>query len=386
MYPGYLAALGGKVMWLLLKVLVGVLLRTAIAGKADSTGCTDSAATNYDPSSHVDDGMCRYTATDLRRALGAPSSTGCYIRGSEGWPQNLTTQPSTVPVEQAVWIVQGKPRRGNPLQPGLVTPGADLLVRFDVKPQARLFLRYVQMVGSPGGGLDGGGVSAQGATVEIWGSVFNEDGHPSRGGAIYAIESSVTIGRTMFTGTQAYCGGAIYFDGKGSSLGVTESIFANTQSTSIATEEGSAGGGAIWASNGAVILSAVAFNDCHAANRLSSSYQGDSLLCLGCTSILINGTTFDPFDKDRTVQYNTSWLATVGGCDEHRCSAGHSCAYSNYSLNCTACPAGTFGTDGLSCAPCAPGYGPDEAKQACRLCPPGYYVRGRVMPACFLSN
>ena len=354
-----------------------VVLQTKIAGYANS-GCTDSAATNYDPSISVDDGMCNYTANNLRRVFGDSSST-CYIRGRQGWPQNLTAEHTSTIPQQTVWIVQGKPDAGDPLQPGRVAPGTDtdLSMRFDVTSQARLVLRYVKMVGAPGNGLDGGGISAHGATVEVWGSVFNpKDGHPLHGGAIYAKQSSVTIVWTMFTGTTAVCGGAIYFDhGKGSTLAVAESVFAGAVATGISAQEGSAGGGAIWASEAAITLSAVAFKNCQAKDRLGSSYRGDSLLCLGCTSILINDTTFVPFGKDFTVQYNTSWLATVGGCDEHRCSPGHSCTYSNYSLKCTACPKGTFSTDGLSCAPCAPGYGPDEAKQTCRACLPGYYVR-----------
>ena len=65
------------------------------------------------------------------------------------------------------------------------------------------------------------------------------------------------------------------------------------------------------------------------------------------SSTVLRDTTFSPFDPTITVWDNSSWAATSGGCDAHRCPMGFACSYQELSLSCTPCSAGTQSQDGL---------------------------------------
>eukprot|EP01047_Picozoa_sp_COSAG01_P041826 COSAG01_NODE_3614_length_5866_cov_4.599619_2_plen_1512_part_00 len=354
-----------------LGTLAVLCLLVATATEPATRGCTDPAARNYTPASRSDDGMCTYHRDHLLEALRLPKNSTCYLYAGQ-WPDRMPSQPG--PIRNGIWVVQGKPGEGDlPCVP----PSANLTTHFTLEQDSWLFLRYVRMQSVQGVTIYNGGIiNAKASAVDIWGVWLGTAIRAQTGGGVYAENSKINITRTLFDGTTAdSIGGGIYVN-QGDGLTVVDSIFRNTRARGHLPGVGLSGGGAIWASEVPVIISGVSFTDCKAANRIDATgiaYYGDSLLCTSCSAILIKGTYFHPFNKDRTVQYDSSWLATVGGCNEHKCPQGQTCSYTNYSLFCTPCPNGTFSTNGLSCAPCKPGFGPNAARSGCEQCRSGKY-------------
>ena len=105
---------------------------------------------------------------------------------------------------------------------------------------------------------------------------------------------------------------------------------------------------------------------------------GDSIAINTPTSITIVDTDWEPYEGARTVFLG----GALGGCQEHPCELGHSCAYSNYSLACSRCQGSTVSVDGVSCAPCGAGSGPNANQTACDPCTGTQYSTFGVCVEC----
>ena len=353
-----------------------------------SSGCTDPAATNFVPSASVDSGECSYSCTDLSNRLAVPAARlHCYVHASNTWPHNLTNAPdadNTLQVQgEVAWAVQGRPHTDDPaLQPWHVN--VSLPYRLAASSGSQLLLRYVALdvdMVNPHGGAScctyGGAIAVQGETtkVSIWGVVLRKTKTTvkvNHGGGIWVNGGSLHVDRTRFDSIVANAQGGGIFVQNNALLVIADSMFWQNEARGTAPAD--SGGGAIFAETGVTLmLFQVNFTRCKApdvdpASGSDVTYFGDAVLCKACTNILVNATNFVPFDRERTMQFDTSWLATVGGCSEHPCSPGSSCRYSNYSLFCDECPDGTFGNDGLMCQPCKPGHGPNADRRQCVPC------------------
>eukprot|EP01047_Picozoa_sp_COSAG01_P068973 COSAG01_NODE_10091_length_2252_cov_3.104041_1_plen_470_part_10 len=344
--------------------------------------CTDSAATNFKRRAVLDDGSCVYTETHLRQQERKVLAT-CHIFDNGAWPAALTggadAHRAIAAPAGRTWIVQGKPLRGRRAsayntQP-LVQP---LAYRFTASLGADITLRYVLITDSAGifgSQPKGAGLWLSGGVGTLTAVAFDQSITSSRGGAIYAGESStlsVTMG--VFEQTSAQFGGAIY---------ASLSTLTVSRSTFRATRAQTHGGGAIYADKCPnVTISESRFDGCTAEDEKG----GMALFLQGCSQILISGSSFTPFDQTKTVYFDTSWLSTVGGCGEHPCATGHSCTYAQYSRNCTACPASTFSTDGIICLPCAAGQGPNRDKTQCESCTSAKFSTDGQCQTCAAPN
>eukprot|EP01043_Picozoa_sp_COSAG02_P035268 COSAG02_NODE_2514_length_8624_cov_12.683050_2_plen_680_part_00 len=87
-------------------------------------------------------------------------------------------------------------------------------------------------------------------------------------------------------------------------------------------------------------------------------------------SVRISDTVLEPFLPGATTVFISGQL---GGCSEHPCQPGFSCGYDKYSLTCTRCAFPQVSPDGLSCAGCLAGSGPNEMRSGCEECHAGEY-------------
>ena len=69
---------------------VALCLLLALVPSEASSGCTDSAATNFDASADTDDGGCAYNCNTLITSTGAPAGARCFIFADGKWPTDLT--------------------------------------------------------------------------------------------------------------------------------------------------------------------------------------------------------------------------------------------------------------------------------------------------------
>eukprot|EP01047_Picozoa_sp_COSAG01_P049679 COSAG01_NODE_4947_length_4600_cov_3.017552_2_plen_1400_part_00 len=333
----------------------------ASAGEGGGGGaCTDSAATNFNSQAATDDGNCSYTEAHLRQQEGKAAAT-CYIFEGGAWPAALTdsadaTRTLVAPADSP-WIVQGKPLRGGSSTQPLLQPFA---YHFTAGSGADMTLRYIRITDSAGefGSQEkGAGLWLSGGVGTLTAVAFDKTIESRQGGAIYAGESStlsVTMG--VFEQTSALKGGAI--SASSSTLTVSRSTFRATRSQTH-------GGGAIYAEKcPTVTISESRFEDCTAEGEKG----GTALFLTDCGQILISDSSFTPFDKIKTVYFDTSWLSSVGGCGEHPCATGHSCTYAQYSRNCEKCPRSTVGRNGIVCTECEAGYGPNVDQTDCDAC------------------
>jgi hypothetical protein len=225
------------------------------------SGCTDPAATNFVPTAPTDDGSCAYKCDSLKIKTGAPAGAKCFIFTGGQWPVGLTGKAVadviTVPPGER-WIVQGKPTGGVKDAPA-VPPLTNTRI-FVIGASTGLDLRYTGLdataatTGPPtlsdcSGRSErtcGGAVAASNAEVHITGCRISSSA--SYGGAVFAVESTILIERSLFSKTQGAKGGALFV--KDSSLTVLGSTFDHTHS------ETQAGGG-IWAATSRVNISTV---------------------------------------------------------------------------------------------------------------------------------
>jgi len=338
---------------------VALCLLLALVPSEASSGCTDSAATNFDASADTDDGGCAYNCNALITNTGAPAGARCFIFADGKWPTDLTGAAdegiiTVTPGEH--WIVQGHPTGGPKLAPAVQSLSD---TRFAVVGAGTaLDLRYTGLDATASGAgparIDecktracGGGVAASNAKIRIVGCTFS-DTSASFGGAVLAVASStVLIERSTFTKPSGTKGGALFV--QDSDLTVLSSSFHRAQAQTQS-------GGGIWTHGSLVNISDCSFDHCTSGGAPA---LGDAVY-LGCDTgscqpVMIRGTRFQPFDKEKTAVIGGSWLATVGGCAEHPCEAGFSCSYQNYSLWCDRCPDKTVGQDGLTCLTCEAG-------------------------------
>ena len=96
----------------------------------------------------------------------------------------------------------------------------------------------------------------------------------------------------------------------------------------------------------------------------STADKGAHMLANDPAFFKVYNANFEPFVPG-SASVNINILA---GCEQYPCDLGYACSYSRYSLMCSACPGSTVGTDGISCAACEVGFGPNTNKTACQPC------------------
>ena len=155
------------------------------------------------------------------------------------------------------------------------------------------------------------------------------------GGAIYlAGQAQAYIDFSIFTGNVARDGGAIYvFGGTGLYMGF----------------------GTLHVSNSRFRRNAI---------MATSQDKGTHIYASSAPALFyVGNTTFDPIDLDKAVALNR-----LAGCQEFACEPGNACTYTEYSLFCTPCDAGTVSKGGRQCEVCPPGHGPDDLQAGCVPC------------------
>jgi hypothetical protein len=211
---------------------VAVLLLAALCGQATADpGCTDSAATNYDPTATSESGGCEYDCATLQQKLEPVggqsfSAATCHIYSTQhSWPWDAHT---SVPVS-GTWIVQGM--AGAAKNNLTVLPN-----RFDVPEGAVLAVRHLEFVpdlpvepGIPHGGVVAVTAGALRLTkVRATQLVRISAG---TGGAVYGEQgSTIELVDSKFT-TQAGTAGCVHVVG-GTSLNISGSTFDRCKSLS----------------------------------------------------------------------------------------------------------------------------------------------------------
>jgi hypothetical protein len=374
--------------------LVCLLLLQGTAAPGSNEGCTDPAAQNFAPGAKTDDGSCSYVCRELRSHTHTPDTAECFIfaRRGDSWPTlSQKSGPEgvvTIPADHA-FIVQGMPTL------------PQLPFRFNVSGGSALVLRYVFLKPPSPEHLFrcGGAIEAQpGATLNVTAGRFDGTSHAYRGGAVCAGASEhmsdsrtiIAISDSTFMGTAAGGGngGAIY--SYHSTVTVLNCTFLNTEAKPFETAKG----GAIYGENSDINVFGSRFDHCNLGED-GQVGVANAIYCKNCTKIYIKSTSFNPFVENdrmaviddrpvrgRSVDYDTDWLATVGGCSENPCPHGSSCAYANYSLTCTQCPNGTASDDGLTCIPCAAGSQPNTLRATCIPCPREEYSKFGICSRC----
>jgi hypothetical protein len=106
--------------------------------------------------------------------------------------------------------------------------------------------------------------------------------------------------------------------------------------------------------------------------------EGSHIYALAPAPFKVYSSTFEPFEPGPMGSVS---INTVAGCEQYPCDIGQQCSYINYSLLCEPCPGATVSVDGLRCAPCDIGFGPNTEKTACQPCGANEYGIG-VCQAC----
>ena len=332
-----------------LAVLLAIAISLIAPVRGQSTsGCTDSAASNYDAAAGADDGSCAYDCAALRAVLGLGAADCLVFNGSrpesaERWPAELRSRgaaecrgglQNVALADDDAWVVQGRPSAG--VQPGqaddrLVTA---LPYRFLVDG-ARLAVRYVRMSGSCASLGEGGYIRANNSAVVTVEKVFfggAGGSAPAQGGAIFAVSSTVSVRQSRFDRlSNGVSAGSC-------SLSLSDVAF-------IAAENGQ---------NGASMLRVYTPDGARAAGGPQQS-------------TLLVDTTFSPWSST-AVSDTSGWNPTAGDCEEHPCDPGFSCSFEHYSLRCTPCRAGTQSEHGLTCEQCQPGEEPVQGQTNCQAC------------------
>lgn len=374
------------------------------------SGCTDAWATNYDPAAVVDEGGCTYSCPDMFLLAGGGSGT-CVIFEVDSWIRYSSTGTSgtnipggasdTIPAGEH-WIIQGR------LKPGRTSAQPEFEQYGAVQATGvQLTMRYVTIDNAQSGRVLGAAVDAGGGTTSTVLTI--EHAHFSRceaysGGAVStADDTTVSFSAVSFADNVAEGrGGALVIDT--SSAAVTSAVFTHniagrtggavsvTNGGSLALHTvvflGNAApvGGAIYVGpGGRAEIDSSAFQSNSAAARggavameqstillLNSTLLDNSAAGLGGAlhisqppSIMIKDTTFQPFGSGAGTVFIGGQLA---GCDEHPCSLGFGCLYSQYSLACIPCSSTTVSVDGKACRSCEPGTGPTADSAACLPC------------------
>eukprot|EP01043_Picozoa_sp_COSAG02_P085528 COSAG02_NODE_23158_length_728_cov_1.081081_1_plen_188_part_01 len=142
-----------------------------------TSACTDSAASNYNPSASTEDGSCTYGPCPLLNSKLNRSGANCFLADASGawapgWPgANTDPAPGSLTLTNSEkWIIQGLPgaptdkdvQEGRPRPPGSMLP-----FRIHAEAGSDLTVRYVNIQPTQGRAEQGGGVYASGATVYL---------------------------------------------------------------------------------------------------------------------------------------------------------------------------------------------------------------------------
>eukprot|EP01043_Picozoa_sp_COSAG02_P036007 COSAG02_NODE_2612_length_8419_cov_2.286779_4_plen_1809_part_00 len=95
--------------------------------------------------------------------------------------------------------------------------------------------------------------------------------------------------------------------------------------------------------------------------------RGAALSVTSALDVTITGTTYDHVDR-YTANFDG---ATISGCVDTPCAAGHQCSNGQLSLFCDPCRPNEIGLDGVSCVICDAGTEPNDDRTACVACPTG---------------
>eukprot|EP01045_Picozoa_sp_COSAG04_P003515 COSAG04_NODE_144_length_22941_cov_54.823614_1_plen_1624_part_10 len=326
---------------------IAIILELAPGGQAQS-GCTDSAASNYNTAARTDDDSCVYDCAALRTVLGL-GAADCLVFNSsrpepEQWPAELRSRGAAAGcrgglqnvalADDDAWVVQGRPSAG--VQPGqaddrLVTA---LPYRFLVD-SARLTVRHVRMSGSCASLGEGGYIRANNSAIITVEKVFfggAGGSAPAQGGAIFAVSSTVSVRLSRFDR-------------------LSNGVSAGSCSLSLSD------------------VAFIATGNSQDEASLLRVYTADGAGAAGGPrqSTLLVDTTFSPWTP-AAVSDTSGWNPTAGDCAEHPCDPGFSCSFEHYSLRCTPCRAGTQSEHGLTCERCQPGEEPVQGQTNCQAC------------------
>jgi predicted outer membrane repeat protein len=177
------------------------------------------------------------------------------------------------------------------------------------------------------------------------------------GGALFLINNLpgsdcwLLLESSAFKNNAAIQGGAIFM-GTGTKASLSQVTFDSNQAKSI--------GGAInMLATAALEMRSTTFVDNMANGQGATVYSEQPL------SIKIVDADFSANGGSDSVHI----AGTTGDCSVHPCDPGQSCAYTDYSLTCTACPDNTYSTDGITCGLCPDGQTPSADKTSCEACP-----------------
>eukprot|EP01044_Picomonas_judraskeda_P005852 COSAG03_NODE_569_length_6899_cov_3.150147_3_plen_1078_part_00 len=351
---------------------VAVLLLAALCGQATADpGCTDSAATNYDPTATSESGGCEYDCATLQQKVEPVggqsfSAATCHIYSTQhSWPWDAHT---SVPVS-GTWIVQGM--AGAAKNNLTVLPN-----RFDVPEGAVLAVRHLEFVpdlpvepGIPHGGVVAVTAGALRLTkVRATQLVRISAG---TGGAVYGEQgSTIELVDSKFT-TQAGTAGCVHVVG-GTSLNISGSTFDRCKSLSQA-------GGAVRAEGSNVLCTNSTMSDGE-DNAVPGQPRGVAMFLQDATRVRVIDTVISPFDvqTSATLEPIGQLMDFVDSCDgaESPCPAGTECSFSKFSIWCAGCHDGEFSTDGRVCQQCPAGTQPKPDKSSCETCPDGTWSPG----------
>jgi predicted outer membrane repeat protein len=177
------------------------------------------------------------------------------------------------------------------------------------------------------------------------------------GGALFLINNLpgsdcwLLLESSVFKNSAAISGGAIYMS-PGTKASLSQVTFDSNQAKSI--------GGAIhMVATAALEMRSTTFVDNMANGQGATVYSEQPLF------IKIVDADFSANGGSDSVHI----AGTTGDCSVHPCDPGQSCAYIDYSLTCTACPANAYSTDGITCGMCPDGQTASADKTSCEACP-----------------
>lgn len=147
------------------------------------------------------------------------------------------------------------------------------------QPGTTLTLRGLTLTGGQASPLEGGGIYADGITLNIDNSVVTGNTATSNGGGLFARDSTVTITGSRFTANTANVGGAIYGTGAGS-LSITNSRFTGN---AVGWE-----GGAIYSGMATTITGSVIDNN--ASPAAGAANRGAGIYFVTAAAFTVNNT------------------------------------------------------------------------------------------------
>ena len=185
-----------------------------------------------------------------------------------------------------------------------------------------------------------------------------------KGGAIFALETPLTITTTTFALNHAIdSGGAVW--AKSTTCILTDSILDRNSAVQM--------GGGLYATDTFLNVDRVDLGNNDAAHGgalyLHTLKQGWKVF----------NTIIHPFSQERSV---STALTPLSGCAEHPCEPGNSCVFTNFSLFCLPCEPTFMSSTGITCELCGPGKTATADGTDCEACPTLAFSRYGLCESC----